>query len=107
MGAHLAVLAGADVIILDDGFQNPSLHKDLSLIVVDAAHGFGNGKVLPAGPLREPVGTGLKRADLLLSIGPDKAQRHFKSTWGTPPCPHLKGRLHPYKPAWIGKEIEC
>lgn len=106
-GAHLAVLAGADVIILDDGFQNPGLHKDLSLIVVDAAHGFGNGKVLPAGPLREPVGIGLKRADLLLSIGPDKAQRHFKSTWGTPPCPHLKARLAPLQTGmdWQGNRV--
>ena len=94
-GAQLAVQTGADVIILDDGFQNPGLHKDLSLVIVDAARGFGNGKVLPAGPLREPVATGLARADLLLSIGPKKAQSHFIEAWGQPPCPHLKGRLIP------------
>jgi len=106
-GAHHALLAGADVIILDDGFQNPSLHKDLSLVVVDAARGFGNGKVLPAGPLREPVAVGLARADLLLSIGPNKAQKHFKTAWGTPPCPHLLGHLTPLQTGmdWQGSRV--
>lgn len=106
-GAQLAVQAGADAIVLDDGFQNPGLHKDLSLVVVDAARGFGNGKVIPAGPLREPVKTGLARADLLLSIGPNKAQTHFSDAWGTPPCPHLKGRLTPLQTGmdWQGSRV--
>ncbi|SFR36203.1 tetraacyldisaccharide 4'-kinase [Litoreibacter janthinus] len=106
-GAQLALQSGADVIILDDGFQNPSLHKDLSLVVVDAARGFGNGKVLPAGPLREPVVTGLSRADLLLSIGPEKAQSHFLATWSQPPCPHLTGRLVPLQTGmdWQGSRV--
>ena len=93
-GVAAAENAGADVILLDDGFQNPSVAKDLSIVVVDAMHGFGNGRVIPAGPLREPVAAGLKRADLVLSIGSNKAQNTFAEAWKID-LPHLRGTLEP------------
>ena len=67
-----AVGAGAEVLILDDGLQNPDLYKDLSILVIDGNYGFGNGKGIPAGPLRDSVENILKRTDAIVIIGEDK-----------------------------------
>jgi len=67
-GAMAAANAGARVIVMDDGFQNPGLAKDLSIVVVDANYGVGNGQVFPAGPLRERLGDGLGRADAVVVL---------------------------------------
>ncbi len=95
-GVRAAEAAGARVVVMDDGHQNPAVAKDLTLITVDAAKGFGNGLCLPAGPLREPVGKGLARAQLLLSIGADGDQLRFRRTWETRiTLPHMTGELAP------------
>jgi tetraacyldisaccharide 4'-kinase len=68
-GAMAAIHAGARAIIMDDGFQNPALAKDLSIIAVDPGYGVGNGEVFPAGPLRERLAAGLSRADAIVMLG--------------------------------------
>jgi tetraacyldisaccharide 4'-kinase len=110
-GVRAAEAAGADVILLDDGFQNPSVTKDLSLVVVDAETGFGNGLCLPAGPLREAVATGLKRADFVLAIGPAAAQARFSEGGGRAVAaaglPLLSGTLEPLAMGmgWQGERV--
>src|SRR4051812_5054707 len=68
-GAKLAREKGASVVVMDDGFQNPSLVKDLSILMIDGGRGIGNGRVLPAGPLRVPLEPQLDRADAILFVG--------------------------------------
>lgn len=94
-GARAAQDAGAKAIVLDDGFQNPALAYDLSIVVVDAQKGFGNGLCLPAGPLREPVQTGLARADILLSIGDMAAQDAFDTSVFPIGLPRVRASLAP------------
>ena len=71
-GARAAVAAGADAIVMDDGLQNPALRKTLRLVVVDGTAGFGNRRVIPAGPLRVPLARGLRAADLFVLMGEDR-----------------------------------
>jgi tetraacyldisaccharide 4'-kinase len=72
LGAQEAIDTGANIIVMDDGFQNPSMYKNFSILVVDGGVGFGNGKVMPAGPLREEISLGLSRAQAVVIIGDDK-----------------------------------
>lgn len=107
-GVRAAEAAGAEVIIMDDGFQNPSVAKTLGIVVVDAARGFGNGQVLPAGPLRESVEAGLARADLLLTIGDATAQGHFTRVWrANLSVPRVTARLEPLETGmdWAGLRV--
>jgi tetraacyldisaccharide 4'-kinase len=69
MAAQAATDSGADLLILDDGLQNPTLIKDLTFLVVDATYGFGNGRVLPAGPLRMTQKDALNQADAVILLG--------------------------------------
>ena len=69
-GAKFAQFAGASVIVMDDGLQNPSLAKDLAIVLVDGRRGIGNGRIIPAGPLRAPLGWQLDRAQALVVVGP-------------------------------------
>jgi tetraacyldisaccharide 4'-kinase len=69
-GARAAIAAGAEAIVMDDGWQNPSLAKDLVIAVLDGRRGLGNGRVFPAGPLRAPLASQIEHADALLVIGP-------------------------------------
>ena len=74
-GARLLASLGVDVIVMDDGFQNPSLVKDLSLVLVDGTRGTGNGRVFPAGPLRAPLASQIRSADAIVVMGEGPAGR--------------------------------
>ena len=92
-GAQTALSHGADIIIMDDGFQNPKLYKDLSFLVFDGSIGYGNGYCVPAGPLREEVSQGIRRAQAMIIIGEDK--KNLKSQIS---LPTFMGKITPKKP---------
>jgi tetraacyldisaccharide 4'-kinase len=80
-GVAAAVAAGAELILLDDGFQNRSVVRDGSILMVDAGAGFGNGRLIPAGPLREPVAPGLAREDVVVLVGTDAERIAALERW--------------------------
>jgi tetraacyldisaccharide 4'-kinase len=86
------VAAGAQAIVMDDGLQNPTLEKDLSLLVIDGSYGFGNGRIIPAGPLREPVQAAARRAQAAVLIGEDETGALGQLPGG---MPVLRARLAP------------
>ena len=91
-GAKAAVEGGSQAIVMDDGLQNPGLHKDLSLLVIDGGFGFGNGRVIPAGPLREPVAAAASRCHAAVLIGEDETGALQLLP---PTLPVLRARLAP------------
>jgi tetraacyldisaccharide 4'-kinase len=94
-GVVLAKSQGATVILMDDGFQNPHLLKDTSLIVIDSERGLGNGKVFPAGPLRAPLKAQLARTDALVLIGGGRAANDVAAELAKRNKPELRARLKP------------
>lgn len=94
-GVVLAKSQGATVILMDDGFQNPTLLKDASLIVIDSERGIGNGKVFPAGPLRAPLKAQLARTDALVLIGDRRAANDVAAELAKRDKPELRARLKP------------
>lgn len=92
-GVAKARLSGADIVILDDGFQNPRLVKDLSLVVIDVAQGLGNGRVHPAGPLREPANRALDRADAVILVAGNEPASSFSVKLEN--LPQIQARLIP------------
>lgn len=108
-GVREAEASGAEVVVLDDGHQTAGLQRDLSIVVVDAGQGFGNGRVIPAGPLREPVTAGLARADIVVAIGDAAAQQTLRAAWGQAlgHLPVLSGTLAPLPTGidWAGLRV--
>ncbi|MGX4774027.1 tetraacyldisaccharide 4'-kinase [Bradyrhizobium guangdongense] len=94
-GVALAKSQGATLILMDDGFQNPLLLKDASLIVIDSERGLGNGKLFPAGPLRAPLKPQLARTDALVLIGDGHAADQVAAEISARGKPVLRARLKP------------
>ncbi|GAB4525971.1 MAG: tetraacyldisaccharide 4'-kinase [Roseibium sp.] len=94
-GARLAERQPIDVLIMDDGFQNPALSRDLSLVLVDCATGFGNGRCLPAGPLRAPPAVQILKADCLILVGEGGAAEEAVHLAGRKGLPILHAHLRP------------
>jgi tetraacyldisaccharide 4'-kinase len=94
-GAALARSTGASVIVMDDGFQNPAIAKDASFIVIDSNRGLGNGRVLPAGPLRAPLDLQIARTDALVVIGDGVAAAGVAALVAGTGGPVLTARLVP------------
>lgn len=98
-GSAAAFKAGARLIIMDDGLQNPAVVKDFSILVVDAVAGIGNGQLFPAGPLREPLNEALSRTDAVLIVGIGHAGDGVEARARAHGIPTFRGILRATSPA--------
>lgn len=97
LAIQMAEKGGANVIIMDDGMQNPSVRKDLTLLVIDGKYGIGNGFIIPAGPLREELACGVRKADAIILVGHDDTgilKHPSLRKKSTPPI--IRAKLQPY-----------
>jgi tetraacyldisaccharide 4'-kinase len=94
-GAKFARFAGASVIVMDDGFQNPSLAKDLAILLIDGRRGIGNGHIIPAGPMRAPLGLQLNRAQAIIVVGAPEGAGAVLDCASRLGIPVFHGRLEP------------
>lgn len=94
-GAEAARFDGAGIIVMDDGFQNPSLIKDLAILIVDGRRSIGNGWVIPAGPLRAPLKSQVARAHALVVVGPPDGAANVIEAARRQGLPIFHGRLEP------------
>ena len=102
-GAKFIEGLDANVIVMDDGFQNQQLKKDLSLIAVDSGRGIGNGFVLPAGPLRAPLDEQMDHADALIVIGEGDKAAPLAEGFAKAGKPVFKARIVSQgDPRWLG-----
>lgn len=102
-GAKVIEATDTTIIVMDDGFQNPSLHKTFSLVAVDGATGIGNGLIMPAGPLRAPLEAQIHRADALLVIGDGGNAKSLTEAFERHSKPVLKARIEANcDPRWLG-----
>ena len=96
-----AVSCGADVLVMDDGFQNNSLEKDLKILVVDSKQAFGNGHLFPAGALRETPVTGIKKSDIVLIIGDKNEKLEDEIKTIKPSIPIFRAKLDIISPVAV------
>lgn len=89
-GATAMKEAGVQIVIMDDGHQNPTLKKSLSIVVIDGTNPFGNGHIFPKGPLREPIADGLSRADAVVVMGGDEMPAALSTFKGVVLRAHLE-----------------
>lgn len=95
LAANAALRAGAHLLVMDDGYQNPSMHKSLNILVIDGSYGIGNGALIPAGPLRESWENGIHRADAVIFVGKDLHGLRHRIP---PEVPQFTGFMEPQTP---------